>query len=468
MPQAVKFNPQIFREYDLRGKDSELTDAAVQAIGSAYATMLRRKNKGAKFVTVGRDIRTSSERIKNALVRGITACGIDVIDLGLSPTPMLYYSIIKLKSAGGINVTGSHNPVGMNGLKINIGEVTIYGGEIQKLREMIENSDFDLTEAGKEGNATEKDLVQTYIDEICSRVKLKRKLKIVVDAGNGMASEIAPKLLRKLGCEVIPLYCKLDGTFPNHLPDPTQVPFVQDLIALVKSEKADLGLGFDGDVDRTGVIDENGKIVWADRIMMLFAREILSREKGAQIIFDVKCSQALPEVIEANGGRPLMWKTGHSLSKAKLRETGAPISGEMSGHIFFKDRWLGFDDGFYVAARFLEILAAGNKTVSEIMGEFPEYFSTPEIRLDYSEEKKFEFVEKAKKEFGSDKGLKIIDIDGVRVLYPRGWALLRASNTQAKIILRFEAKTAAGLAEIKNDFMRRLNKFSEKKLELKD
>ncbi|MBU1940027.1 phosphomannomutase/phosphoglucomutase, partial [Candidatus Micrarchaeota archaeon] len=394
MPQAVKFNPQIFREYDLRGKDSELTDAAVQAIGSAYATMLRRKNKGAKFVTVGRDIRTSSERIKNALVRGITACGIDVIDLGLSPTPMLYYSIIKLKSAGGINVTGSHNPVGMNGLKINIGEVTIYGGEIQKLREMIENSDFDLTEAGKEGNATEKDLVQTYIDEICSRVKLKRKLKIVVDAGNGMASEIAPKLLRKLGCEVIPLYCKLDGTFPNHLPDPTQVPFVQDLIALVKSEKADLGLGFDGDVDRTGVIDENGKIVWADRIMMLFAREILSREKGAQIIFDVKCSQALPEVIEANGGRPLMWKTGHSLSKAKLRETGAPISGEMSGHIFFKDRWLGFDDGFYVAARFLEILAAGNKTVSEIMGEFPEYFSTPEIRLDYSEEKKFEFVEK--------------------------------------------------------------------------
>ncbi|MFH1225156.1 MAG: phosphomannomutase/phosphoglucomutase [Candidatus Diapherotrites archaeon] len=465
MPAPVKFNPQIFREYDIRGDDrKELTAEVVEAIGKAYATHLKTKNPKAGFVVVGRDVRASSVRIHKALVKGITACGIDVVDLGLSPTPMMYYSIIKLKSAGGINVTGSHNPLGMNGLKINIGEKTIYGDEIQELRGIIEGGDY--IETKKRGKIKKKNMVPVYINEIAGRVKLGRGLKVAVDAGNGMASEIAPKLLKKLGCEVVPLYCKLDGRFPNHLPDPTIPEYMRALAEKVKETKADVGLGFDGDVDRVGIIDENGKIVWADRLMMLFAKEILSRKRGETIIFDVKCSQALPEVIEANGGVPLMWKTGHSLSKAKLRETGAPISGEMSGHIFFKDRWLGFDDGFYVAARFLEILSASGKTVSEIFGQFPEYFSTPEIRVDYPEGKKFGLVERAKEEFGKDAELGVIDIDGVRVLYPEGWALLRASNTQAKLILRFEAKSEKALGEIKEDFMKRLNAVSEARLEL--
>lgn len=483
MPAPVKFNPQIFREYDIRGDDTkELTAEVVEAIGKAYATHLKTKNQKARyfgasqnapirararigpFVVVGRDVRASSVPIQKALVKGITACGIDVVDLGLSPTPMMYYSIIKLRAAGGINVTGSHNPLGMNGLKINIGEKTIYGEEIQELRRVVESGEF--AKAKKKGKVKKKNIVPTYINEIAGRVKLKRKLKVAVDAGNGMASEIGPKLLKKLGCNVVPLYCKLDGRFPNHLPDPTIPEFMHALSEKVKETKADVGLGFDGDVDRVGIIDERGKIVWADRLMMLFAKEILSRKKGEMIIFDVKCSQALPEVVGACGGKPLMWKTGHSLSKAKLRETGAPISGEMSGHIFFKDRWLGFDDGFYVAARFLEILSEEGKTVSELFAQFPEYFSTPEIRVDYPEDKKFGLVDKAKAEFGKDAGLKVIDIDGARVLYPEGWALLRASNTQAKLILRFEAKSGGALEGIKKDFMRRLNKVSDVRLEL--
>lgn len=479
-----KINPEIFRGYDIRGSaELDLTNEACEAIGKAYATFLLQKKPDAGVVAVGRDNRESSARIWKAVVKGITGCGIDVYDIGLSPTPVLYFAIICLRADGGISVTGSHNPVEFNGLKINVGEATLYGEEIQELGRMAERCSESAAEGGNGGKITKRNITETakggpemagkitkknildeYMHAITSRVKLKRKLKVVIDAGNGMASGIAPRLFRALGCEVVPLYCKLDGTFPNHLPDPTRVEFVQGLIARVKEEKADVGLGFDGDVDRVGVIDEKGMIVWADRLMMLFAKEILSRRRGETIIFDVKCSQALDEVIKAEGGVPLMWKTGHSLSKAKLRETGAPISGEMSGHIFFNDRWFGFDDGFYVAARFLEILAGQGKTVSGLMGQFPEYCSTPEIRLDYSDGKKFAFVESVKRHM--KKRFKTIDIDGVRVLYPEGWALLRASNTQPKIILRFEAKSGKALEGIKKDFMLALNQLSERMLKL--
>ncbi len=453
----MEVNPEIFREYDIRGiAERDLTNETVGAIGKSFGTYLRKRKM--KEVVVGRGIRASSERIENALIEGLLSAGCNVTEIGLSSTPQLYFSILHLKKDAGINVTGSHNPIEFNGFKIAVGKLTIYGKEIQQLREIIEKEKFAEGKGRLEKAGTEV----AYLSAIKERIKIKRKLKVVVDAGNGMASELAPKLFREIGCEVVPIYCRLDGSFPNHLPDPTVLEYMQELIEKVKEEKADLGIGLDGDVDRIGVVDENGKIVFADRILILYAKDVLKKKPGSKIIFDVKCSEALKKEIEKNGGKPLMWKTGHSLIKAKLFEENAPLAGEMSGHMFFADNYYGFDDALFASCRLLQILGESSKSLSELLADAPKYYSTPEIRADCPDDEKFNVVKEVKKHFKEK--YKTIDVDGVRVLFKEGWGLVRASNTQPKIILRFEAKTEKGLEKIKEEILEKLREFPEVKI----
>jgi len=434
-------NPNIFREYDIRGvADTDLTDDVVRNIGRAYGTYILRN--GGRKVTVGRDVRLTSPRIQKAFIDGVLSAGCDVIDVGQLPTPVLYYSIVRFNADGGVAVTGSHNPIEYNGLKLCRGLGAIYGDDIQKLRSMIETGDL---ESGS-GSLSREDPIPDYIDMVKSRAKIDRPLTIAIDAGNGCASEIAPKIFSDLGCEVIPLFCEIDGRFPNHLPDPTIPKYMEPLIAKVREVEVDFGVGYDGDADRIGVVDGNGKIIWGDRLLALYARDVLSRMPGSKIIFDVKCSQGLPEYIESHGGVPVMWKTGHSLIKEKMKEEGAPIAGEMSGHMFFADDYFGYDDAIYASVRLAGIVSSSGGKLSELMEDIPEYVSTPEVRISCPDEEKFQVVEDLKNYFRSR--YDVIDVDGVRVLFGDGWSLIRPSNTQPVLVLRFEAKTKGRLLEI--------------------
>ncbi|MBN2417221.1 phosphomannomutase/phosphoglucomutase [bacterium] len=445
-------NRSSFRAYDIRGiADTDLDNETVELIGKAYGTMMKRH--GHSRVSVGRDVRLTSERIKNGLTAGILSTGIDVIDVGVAPTPLIYFSIVHLQTDGSVMVTGSHNPIEYNGLKLNEGLLSLFGEQIQDLRRLIEAGDF---EEGN-GSLSESEIIPAYQRMLKERIVLKRPFKLVIDAGNGTAGPVAPEVFRHMGCEVRELYCEPDGRFPNHLPDPTVPAFVEDLQRAVVADRADLGLGYDGDSDRVGVIDDRGRMIFADQILALLSREVLARNPGAKIIFDVKCSQLLPEVIEAAGGEPVIYKTGHSLIKKKLKEEGAPLAGEMSGHIFFKDGFFGFDDGIYVSFRLLQFLSGQEKKLSELVDGLPRFHSSPEIRITCPDDEKFEVVARLTEAFRRE--YEVIDIDGARVLFGDGWGLVRASNTQPILVLRFEAKTEKRLQEITALFKEKLSAF---------
>jgi len=449
--------PHIFREYDIRGlHETELVPEAVRLIGKALGTELRRR--GATSLCVGHDVRPSSPRLTRDLVEGLLSTGITLYDVGEVPTPGLSFAVLHLNAGGGVQVTGSHNPVEFNGFKMSHGIAPIYGDEIQHLRQLIEANDFE-TGTGK---IVERRVLDAYVADIEARTKAVRPLKVVVDAGNGGASEIGPKVLRDIGCEVVPLYCEIDGTFPNHLPDPTVMAYLRDLIAKVKEIGADLGIGYDGDADRIGAIDNLGRVVPGDRLLAIFARDVLTRIPGAPIIFDVKCSQALPEDISAHGGKPIMWKTGHSLIKAKMKETDAPIAGEMSGHIFFAEGFHGYDDAIYASARLVSIISRGHKSLAELSDSIPRYVSTPELRVETTDEDKFRIVGEIVDYFKGQ--YQVIDIDGARVLFGDGWGLVRASNTQPVLVMRFEARTEARLKEIAETVLAKVRTYPSVKL----
>ncbi len=445
-------NGRIFREYDIRGLvDQDLTLDVVESLGRGLATVVRRKR--GRTVVVGRDCRESSTRFRDALILGITATGIDVMDVGVVPTPLTYFAANVLPVDGLAMITGSHNPPEYNGFKMGAGKTTFYGEEIQALRKMIEAKDFERAglETGS-GKVTPFDIVTPYHHFVRQTVSVGRKgMKIVVDAGNGTGGVIAVPLFRSMGFEVVPLFCEMDARFPNHHPDPTVVENLEDLVRAVKKEKAEVGIAYDGDSDRVGVVDEKGSIIWGDKLMILFARAVLRERPGSAIVGEVKCSSTLYDDIAAKGGRPIMWKAGHSLIKAKMKEEAAELAGEMSGHIFFKHRYYGFDDGVYASARLLEILTHEKKALSELLSDVPRTYSSPEVRVelrvDAAEEKKFEVVRRATELLKAD-GHKTIEIDGVRVTFADGWGLVRASNTGPLLVMRFEAQTEARLAEI--------------------
>lgn len=448
----VEVSKTIFRAYDIRGIVGEtLTPDIVKVIGCAIGS--EAIERGMKSICIGFDGRHSSPELADALGSGIMATGCDVINIGAVPTPVLYFATHELETGSGVMVTGSHNPANYNGLKIMLGGETLSGEAIQKLLQRIQAGDF----ASGQGSQSSQDVRRDYLDRIVGDIAVAAPLKVVLDAGNGIAGELAPVLVEELGCEVVPLYCEVDGDFPNHHPDPGKPENLKDLIAAVKSEKADLGLAFDGDGDRLGVVTNSGKIIWPDRLMMLFARDVVSRNPGADVLYDVKCSRRLAGVITEAGGRPLMWKTGHSLMKAKMKETGALLAGEMSGHIFFGERWLGFDDGLYAAARLLEILGIEDRDSSEVFEEFPEDISTPELNVEVTEQTKFGIIEQLgqKGDFGDGS---VSTIDGIRVEFSDGWGLCRASNTTPMLVLRFEAESDEALERIKSVFREQLRK----------
>ncbi len=442
-----KINPHIFREYDIRGiVGKDLDEEVFETLGKATFAYLKSKKKPLK-VCVGRDGRLSSKPLSRALIDGLTSCGADVIDIGEVPTPVLYFALFTLKVGGGVMITASHNPKEYNGMKVAVGTSAIHGAEIQKLGAIAQRGVFPETK--RPVTITRMDVVPKYINRIVRGIKLRRKLRVVVDAGNGVGGKIAVPIYEKLGCEVIPLFCDVDGTFPNHHPDPTVPDNLKAMINAVTTHNADVGIAFDGDVDRIGVVDEQGKVIFGDRLLILFARAVLKEKPGATIISEVKGSRTLYEDIAKHGGKPIMWKTGHSLIKAAMKEFKAELAGEMSGHMFFKHRWYGFDDAIYAGARLLELLAAGRKPLSKHLADVPEMYSTPELRVNTDETKKFEIVEKAKRYFRDELKLNTNDIDGVRVEFPDGWGLVRASNTSPVIVMRCEAETPERLNEIR-------------------
>lgn len=444
-------NVRIFREYDVRGlHETDLTNPVVTDLGRAFGTFVRRQ--GGRTIALGRDFRPSSPRLATALEQGLLETGCDVIRAGILPTPGLYWSIVHLSTDAGVQVTGSHNPSEYNGFKMNLGLASIHGEQIQLLRKMIEARDFLLDpREGEKGEVRDLPTEEAYMDMLASKVAPKRKLKVVIDAGNGCAGPVAPPVFRRVGAEVIELFTEPDGTYPNHQPDPTVEANLQDLIAKVKETGADLGIGYDGDADRVGAVDERGHIVWGDTILALLSREVLLKYPGAPIVFDVKCSQGLEEDILAHGGRPIMGRTGHSVMKARMKEEKAPLAGELSGHIFFQDDYYGFDDGIYVSLRLLRFVADSGRTLGELADSVPHYVATPEIRVDTSDDEKFEIVERVKEHFAAK--YEVITIDGVRVKFGDGWALVRASNTQPVLVLRFEAKTSERLEEIRREVL---------------
>lgn len=433
---------EIFREYDIRGiAGKDLTGETVELLGLGIGTMMYRQ--GLRRITVGRDCRPSSDGFRDALIAGLTSTGISVIDVGLVPTPLLYYSILQLKSDGGVMITGSHNPPEYNGFKVCVGVDSVYGEQIQGIYRIIESGDF---ERGK-GNVSAADVTASYRKYILEQIRLPRPVRVAVDCGNGTACLIAPDLITALGCEITKLYCEMDGTFPNHHPDPTVVENLADLQSAVKSSKLELGIAFDGDADRIGVIADDGRIIWGDVLLALYAREILKTNPGATFIAEVKCSMNLFRDIEKHGGHAVMWKTGHSLIKAKMKEENAVLAGEMSGHMFFADRYFGYDDAIYAACRILELLSHSSVPLSDMLADLPPTFVTPEIRVQCDDEKKFEVVEKVKAHFRRDH--QVIDVDGARILFPNGWGLVRASNTQDVLVMRFEADTQENLDRIR-------------------
>ncbi len=445
----MSVSPSIFRQYDVRGiVGRDLTGEVAYGIGRGYAAYLA-QHRIVGAVAVGRDNRPSGDALRDELVRGLTECGVDVVDVGIVPTPLLYWTLHHEPVVGGIQITGSHNPPEYNGFKMCVGTGSMHGADIQALYRLIIG---DVFPSGA-GRVRHTAVIDRYVVDIVQRVGRIAKpdgtpLRVVYDCGNGAAALVAPQLMEALGVDAIGLFTESDGTFPNHHPDPTVPENLEDCIAAVLREHAEIGIAFDGDADRIGVVDDAGRIIWGDHILILYARDVLARTgKGQPIIFDVKCSQALTDMITLAGGVPVMWKTGHSLIKDKMKETHAPIAGEMSGHMFFSEGFYGHDDALYAAARLLRIMADANQTVAQLLADVPPFVSTPELRIDTDEESKFAIVARAAAHFGATHD--VIDVDGVRVLFGDGWGLLRASNTQPVIVARFEARTAERLAEIR-------------------
>jgi len=436
--------PTIFREYDIRGvADGELLSADIEILGQAFGTYLQRH--GGRNINLCRDTRLSSPRLRDALLRGLVASGCQVTDLGVAPTPVLYYSVFHLKADGGVMITGSHNPSEFNGFKVVCGTSTIHGEAIQEIRRMIETGDLALGE----GSQRTADCVTPYIEEISSQFHFPPRIRVVVDAGNGTGGLAMGPILRRLNVDATEMFFEMDGRFPNHHPDPTVPANLAALIAKVLETGADLGIAFDGDTDRIGAVDDKGTIIYGDQLMIIYGREILTRKPKATFIGEVKCSQLMYDDLTARGGNPIMWKTGHSLIKAKMQETRAELAGEMSGHMFFADRYYGFDDAIYAACRLMEIVANSGQPLSAQLADLPKTVTTPEIRFDCPDEHKFAVVRRATEELRARH--KILDVDGVRVLFPRGWGLVRASNTQPVLVMRFEAETEELLREYRRE-----------------
>jgi len=438
--------PEIFKAYDIRGiVDKTLTAAAVRAIGHALGSEAR--DRGQKAIAVGRDGRLSGPELAGALAEGICAAGIDVVDVGCVPTPLTYFAAYHLGTDSCVSVTGSHNPPDYNGLKMVLGGQTLFGELIQALRQRI--IDGRLHEG--RGVVSRADVVPAYIERVVGDVKLARPMKVVMDCGNGVAGAVAPQLFRRLGCELVELFCEVDGRFPNHHPDPSKPENLRDVVQALQDTDAELGLAFDGDGDRLGVVTKDGTIIYPDRQLMLFAEDVLSRVPGGQIIYDVKCTRNLAGWIRQRGGEPVMWNTGHALVKAKLKETGAPLAGEMSGHMFFKERWYGFDDGLYTGARLLEILSA-RPDPNAALKALPDAVSTPELNIKMNEGEPFELVRRLKEAARFEGARELITIDGVRVEYPDGFGLARPSNTTPVVVLRFEADSEDAIGRIQAAF----------------
>ena len=443
--------PEIFKAYDIRGiVDRTLTVEAVEAIGQAIGSEAQARGKRA--VCIGRDGRLSGPALAQALARGLQKSGVDVIDIGRVTTPILYFATHHLGTGSGVMVTGSHNPPDYNGLKMVLAGETLSGDDIQNLRRRLETGDLKRGA----GSMRSQDVGNAYLERVTGDIKLKRKMRIAVDCGNGIPGAFAPALYRKLGCEVEELFCEVDGTFPNHHPDPSQPENLKDLIAALKKGNAEIGLAFDGDGDRLGVVTKAGKVIFPDRQLMLFAADVLKRNPGAEILFDVKCTRNLAPWIRKHGGRPTMWKTGHSLIKAKMKETGALLAGEMSGHIFFKERWYGFDDGLYAGARLLEFLSSV-PDISAALDELPDSLNTPELQIKLKEGENYALIEKLQKTARFPDAREVITIDGLRVEYADGFGLARSSNTTPVVVLRFEADDEAALKRIQADFRRVLS-----------
>lgn len=442
----------IFRAYDIRGIiDTTLTTDTAYWIGRAVGS--ESIAQGESNVVVGRDGRLSGPAMVQALTQGLLESGCNVTDVGMVPTPVLYFATHVLQATSGVMVTGSHNPPDYNGFKIVLAGETLANQRITALHTRI--IEQQLESGSGNGNLTQAAMLQRYLEHITADIKLAKPLRVVVDCGNGVGGVIGPQLLEALGCSIIPLYCDVDGTFPNHHPDPGKPENLQELIARVKAEHADIGIAFDGDADRLGVVTNSGRIIYSDHLMMLFAQDVLSRNPGADVIFDVKCTRRLASVISDNGGNPIMWKTGHSLIKAKMKETGAVLAGEMSGHVFFKERWFGFDDGIYSAARLLEILSQDSRDADAVFASFAVNLSTPEINIEVTEENKFHIIERLHNE-GQWGDARLTTLDGVRADFPNSWGLVRASNTTPMLVLRFEGETAADLEQIKALFRQQL------------
>jgi phosphomannomutase/phosphoglucomutase len=447
-------NPAIFREYDIRGiVGQDITEEFVEDLGRAYAAYVG--GQGAETIAVGHDARLHSPGFRDALVEGLTSAGLNVVDLGLIPTPLLYFALFHLDLDGGLMVTGSHNPPEYNGFKICVGKTTISGSEIQRLRAVMEKGSFP---SGR-GSSSSADIISPYVDYCTKSISLDRPVRLVVDAGNGTGGLVGPTIMRQLGCEVMELYCEPDGTFPNHHPDPTVEAYIQDLKDTVVSGGYEVGIGYDGDADRIGAVDEEGKIIWGDMILLLAARDLLKRRPGATVICEVKCSRVLVEEVERLGGRCIMWKTGHSPIKKKLKEEGALLAGEMSGHLFFADEYFGFDDAVYASLRLLRLIASSDKSLSAMLAELPPTYTTPEIRVECPEERKFALVDELASYF--KERYDVLDVDGVRVNFEDGWGLVRASNTQPVLVLRFEGTSDKALERAKDVILSKLRTYPE-------
>jgi phosphomannomutase/phosphoglucomutase len=437
---------EIFKAYDIRGiVGKTLTAESVEAIGRAIGSEAIERKSSA--VCIGRDGRLSGPELSGALARGLQQTGVDVIDVGRVTTPILYFAAHHFGTGSGVMVTGSHNPPDYNGLKMMLAGETLSGDQISALRTRIENADL----CSGNGTISEREITEAYFDRITSDIKLARPMRIVVDCGNGIAGAFAPELYKRLGCEVEELFCEVDGTFPNHHPDPSQPENLTDIIEALRGGDAEIGLAFDGDGDRLGVITREGNIIFPDRQLMLFAADVLSRKPGSEILFDVKCTRNLAPWIRKHGGKPTMWKTGHSFMKAKLKETGSPLGGEMSGHIFFGERWYGFDDGLYAGARLLEYLTA-QQDVKAVFDQLPDSVNTPELQIKLSEGENYAFIDSLRESAQFPGATEIIKMDGLRVEYPDGFGLARASNTTPVVVLRFEADDDAALARIQEEF----------------
>ncbi|MEW6057439.1 MAG: phosphomannomutase/phosphoglucomutase [Bdellovibrionota bacterium] len=456
----MSYAEKIFREYDIRGVYGKDYDAEFASLlGHGLTTYFRKHSRPGKGrdvfrIAIGRDARPSGDEITPKFIDALVREGFDVYDLGIVPTPLVYFSTFNLDVDGAVSITGSHNPSEYNGFKICLGTSTLHGENIQELREIcskivkhIPTTNTSMPGKPAMGRISKQDIITPYIADVKGRIKIARPITVVIDSGNGTACTVAPKLLSELGCKVIPLFCDLDGTFPNHHPDPTVVENLRDLQKEVLAHKADLGIAYDGDSDRIGAVDEKGTPIFGDELMVLYSREILSRKPGATIISEVKSSNRLYNDIAKHGGKPLMWKTGHSLIKAKMKEEHAELAGEMSGHIFFADRYYGYDDAIYASARLLELLSKQKGTLSSLLSDLPPSVSTPEIRVDCEDEIKFEVVSRVRKNLASR--FKTIDIDGVRIETPQGWGLLRASNTQPVVVMRFEATSNSDLESLR-------------------